>query len=172
MEKFLEFNGTRISVLSSNGTWYIAIKPICEALKVDYIEQFKNLKSDEILNQLLCERTTVAADGKMRNMACLPERYVYGWLFSIRSDSQDLKAYRLKCYDILYAHFHGAMTARVDTLQQRSEVDSQIVALRQKIDESPYAMEIQELKRKKAEISARLKKIDRDLLAGQLTLDL
>ena len=60
--KFLEFKGKNIVYLSVNGTYWIAIKPVCEALKVDYIAQFKNLKEDEILRPLLivaCEESFI-----------------------------------------------------------------------------------------------------------------
>ena len=73
----------------ADGSWYVAVKPICEALNVDYTEQFKNLKEDEILSQLLCKHTTVAADNKQREMVCLPEKYIYGWLFSVKSNSPE-----------------------------------------------------------------------------------
>ncbi len=52
LEKFLEFNGKRISVLLADGSWWVAIKPICEALKVDYEGQRKNIQDDEILRLL------------------------------------------------------------------------------------------------------------------------
>lgn len=136
LSHFLEFKGKRLSVLSTDGQWWVAIKPICEALDVDYIEQFKGLKSDDIFGQLLCEHTTVAADGKARKMTCLPERYIYGWLLGIRSNSSALRDYKLKCYDILYNHFHGTLTGRITTLGERSEIDLRILELEEKLKES------------------------------------
>ena len=52
IEKFLEFNGKRISVLCADGTWWVAIRPICDALEVNYNRQFQNIKEDDILGQL------------------------------------------------------------------------------------------------------------------------
>jgi len=40
--KFLEFKGKNIVYLSANGRYWIAIKPVCEVLCVDYIRQYKN----------------------------------------------------------------------------------------------------------------------------------
>ena len=48
-EKFLEFNGKNIIFININGSYWIALKPICEALEVDYIRCFKNAKNDPIL---------------------------------------------------------------------------------------------------------------------------
>ena len=79
IDNFLLFDGKKISMLLEDGQWWIAIKPICQVLKVDYIRQFKNLKSDEDYNELLSEQTMVGADGKLRKMTCLPERYTYAY---------------------------------------------------------------------------------------------
>lgn len=176
LEKFLEFNGKRISILLADGSWWVAVKPICEALNVDYISQFKNLQSDEILSQLLSEQTTVAADFKLRSMVCLPEKYVYGWLFSIRSESLDLKAYKLKCYDILFAHFHGALTGRISALNKKTETELEILDLQEKLDaqllDSEEYKRIQELKKVQKGITKTLKELDVDLIQGQLSLNL
>lgn len=110
IEKFLEFNGKRISILLADGSWWVAIRPICEVLNVDYHAQYKNLKEDEILCRVLSKQTTHDTTKRLQEMICLPEKYVYGWLFSLRSDSIELKSYKMKCYDVLYNHFHGALT--------------------------------------------------------------
>ena len=68
VSRFLEFEGKRIDVLLADGTWHIAVRPICEVLNVDYHRQYKNLQDDEILGQLLSKQTTVGADGRMREM--------------------------------------------------------------------------------------------------------
>jgi len=48
-KKFLEFNGTNINFLAKDGIYWIAVKPICRVLNVNYDRQYKNLKSDKIL---------------------------------------------------------------------------------------------------------------------------
>lgn len=48
-EKFLEFNGKKIIFLSVDGTYWIALKPILEALNMDADRSIKNLKNDPIL---------------------------------------------------------------------------------------------------------------------------
>lgn len=176
LEKFLDFDGRRISVLNAaDGEWYVAIKPICEVLNVDYIRQFKNLKEDEILGQLLSEQTTVAADGKVRNMTCLPEKFIYGWLFSIRSESEDLKKYKLKCYEVLYGFFHGTMKRRTAALKTKTDMDLEILTLKEQLDEklaeSEEYIRIQELKRAKKQVAQTLRELDEDLIRGQFAMD-
>lgn len=174
LEKFLEFNGKRISILLADGTWYVAVKPICEALGVNYKRQHETISNDEILGELSTVQGIVAADGKLREMFCLPEKYVYGWLFSIRSESPDLKTYKLKCYDILYSHFHGALTGRMNALNQKSETELEILDLQEKLDakllETEEYKRIQELKKKQKFIVKNLKEMDIDLQQGQLTI--
>jgi hypothetical protein len=168
------FNGRKISTLLKDGEWYIAIKPICESLEVDYITQFKKAKEDEILGQLLSEHTMVAGDGRMRKMSCLPERYVYGWLFSIRSESEKLLEYKRVCYDLLYNHFHGALTGRGQIIAERSAIDIEIESLQKKLIESPDYQRMEELKNKKSmlgkELNKQVKTYDLNLTSVQGTL--
>lgn len=168
------FNGRRISMVATDGQWYVAIKPICEGLDVDYIQQFKNLKDDGILGQLLCEHTMVAADGKLRKMTCLPEKFIYGWLFSIRSDSPKLIEYKRVCYELMYDHFHGALTGRIGIIAERSALDLQIEDLERKLTESEDYQQIQELKKRKTqlgkELTRQVRTYDNNLVAVQTSL--
>lgn len=176
LEKFLEFNGKRISILLADGTWWIAIKPICEVLNVDYEKQRERISRHHILSQLPTKQGVVAADNKLREMLCLPEQYIYGWIFSINSDSPDLLEYQQKCYDILYNHFHGAMTGRVTTLNEKSETELKIIELQERLDakllETDEYKEMQELKNKSKQINKKLKDLDVELVQGQLSLNL
>jgi prophage antirepressor-like protein len=166
----LEFNGKNITVIHNEGKWWVAIKPICDALEVEYTRTFKNLKEDEILGQLLAEQPMVASDGRTREMLCLPEKFIYGWLFSIRSESPALKKYKLVCYDILYNHFHGALTGRIETLTERVDLDMQIIDLQDQLLQSEQFLKIQELKKRKTQLGKRLRELDAELVSGQTTI--
>ena len=176
IEKFLEFNGKRISVLCADGTWWVAIRPICEALGIKYEAQFERLQNHRILGQLFRKQGMVAADNRFREMVCLPEKYVYGWLFSINSEKPELIEYQQTCYDILYNHFHGTMTGRMNALSQKTETELEIIDLEEKLKtkllESEEYNRIQELKKKHKSIAKTLKDLDVELLAGQLSLKL
>ncbi len=168
LEKFLEFNGKRITIISADGTWWIALKPVCEALGVDYEAQRKSIQSDAILSELPSEQTVVAGDNKVRKMLCLPEKFVYGWLFSIRSDSESLLAYKRKCYEVLFDHFHGALTARMTILTEQDTIALKILALEESLMETEQYREIQELKARRGQTTKELKKLDLELKSGQL----
>jgi exonuclease VII small subunit len=105
-----KINNTAI-MLVENGSKMIPIKPICEALGVDYPTQFQKIKDDQILSSTIGLSPTVGADGKQREMACIPLKYVFGWLFTINPKNvapeaqESVLRYRMECYEALFSHF-------------------------------------------------------------------
>ena len=55
-EKFLQFNGRNIYFVAVNGQYYIAYKPICEALNIEANRCYKNLKKHKILGKIYAFR--------------------------------------------------------------------------------------------------------------------
>lgn len=51
--KLLEFKGKNLLFLAKDGIYWIAIKPVCEVLGVEYSRSFKNIKEDPILGPAL-----------------------------------------------------------------------------------------------------------------------
>lgn len=98
-------------VAGNDASKLVPIKPICEALGIDFDSQRKKLKDDEDLNSTTVLSTVVAADGKEREMLCLPLEFVFGWLFTInpknvKPEAQEaVRSYRMQCYRALYKHF-------------------------------------------------------------------
>jgi len=86
----------------------VAVKPICDALGIDYSTQVQRLKSDPILSSVMGLSPTTGADGKQYEMITIPFKFVFGWLFRI--DSRNVKEesresvlkYQLHCYNALY----------------------------------------------------------------------
>lgn len=98
-----------------NGEKLVPVKPICEALNIDYSGQSQRLKEDPILSSVMGLSPTTGKDGKTYEMQCLPVKYVFGWLFRI--DSRNVKEeareallkYQMQCYDVLYDYFTAYM---------------------------------------------------------------
>lgn len=116
-------------VSTSDEQKLVPIKPICEALGIDDKSQRNRIDRDEILSSTGVMTTLVAADGKEREMFCLPLEYIFGWLFSIDHErvSEDSKAmvlhYKRECYHALFLHF----TARAQFVEQKQiEIDRQL----------------------------------------------
>jgi len=124
IQKFLQFNGKNIYYLDIEGTYWIALKPICEALEISWKNQHEKISNKEdVFNELSRVQGIVAADKKLRKMVCLPEQYIYGWIFSIQLSNTmsqqtrlNMKFYKKKCCDILYNHFHGTIIKRKQLL--------------------------------------------------------
>ena len=121
------------------------MKPICEALGLEWKWYHKALNADPILAQLSWETMIVAADGKRRKMICLPERYIYGWLFQLKSKNEKLQAFKRHCYDVLFDHFHGVGRGRVEALRDRVLAQREIAELRKALHTDPRFVRIEEL---------------------------
>jgi len=158
--KFLQFNGKTIFFQSFDGEFWIAIKPICEALNVNYNRAFQNLKIDKIFVQLFAIQQMVGGDNKLRNMVCLPEKFIYGWICSLQSDSEELQNYKLECYEVLFNYFHGTITGRKELLKQKVEVDIEMTDVESKLLETPEYKKFQELKKAQTKITKGLKTND------------
>ncbi len=163
-QNFLSFNEKTIYFKEVGNEYWIAIKPICEALNVDYIRAYKNISEDENLSQLLSEQTMVGADNKNRKMVCLPEKYIYGWLFSLRSKSEALKKYQMKCYEVLFNYFNGAIIGRKKLLEKQADTQKKIERVEQELKNNPQYLQLITLKQESEQIKQYLKKIDKQII--------
>ena len=160
--KFLEFKGKNIVYLSVNGTYWIAVKPVCEAIKVDYTQQYKNLRKDEILRPELCVYTIqVPGAAQSRRFVCLPEEFIYGWIFSIRSDSAELMQYKRECYRVLYEHFHGIITRRSVLIKDKADTRHRRRKVEHSLLQNPDYIEMTKLRAQELSIGRKLKDIER-----------
>lgn len=103
-------NNVDITIIR-NGEKRVAVRPICDALGIDFSSQLQRLKRDEILSSTVVTITTVGADKKEREMITIPFKFVFGWLFTIDTSKVKEEAqaavlnYKMSCYDALYNHF-------------------------------------------------------------------
>jgi hypothetical protein len=115
MTEIVKFNGSEILCQREGDNIYVAIRPICDILGIDHSNQIRNLKNDpEFLGSTVVNMTTVGADGREREMTCLPLQFFFGWLAQIDHTKvkEEVKpqviAYKLEVCNILYDHFMGA----------------------------------------------------------------
>lgn len=170
IEKFLEFNGKTLVFLSENGTYWIAIKPVCEAINVQYVRLFKNIKADPILGPALSIQTMQVPGDQARKMSCLPEYLIYGWLFSIKSSSKELLAYKKECYEVLYNYFHSTVTMRKKLFIEKAEIQDERTKLELGLRKDPQFLKLEDLRAREARIGKELKGIDQSELREQLDL--
>lgn len=114
-------NGIEIAaVRDEEHNFFVPVKPICQAIGVQFEAQYHRLSRHYILASVMSTMDTTGADGKTYEMVCLPLEYVYGWLFTIdanlvaEANRENVKRYQLECYQALYTHFAGSLRRRVE----------------------------------------------------------
>ena len=115
-----------VDIIATTEEQMVPIKPICEALGVNYTTQIEKLKKHPIYGSVVPLRGITAADGKTYQTSCMPLRYISGWILSIHPDNvkeevrEHLIEYQLKCNDVLYDYFFG--TYKRTNEQNRMEI--------------------------------------------------
>lgn len=111
------------AVKNENGQLYVPVKPICTALGVDFKTQYRKIEEDKCFSSTMVIMPTVGADGKNREMVCLPVKHICGWLYSINPGKvapeveDKIIAYREEVNDILTFHFLGGSIRHIETNQ-------------------------------------------------------
>jgi len=143
--KFLALLGHQVPYLhGSDGTNLLLIRPLCEAFGVDADRQIRELKADELFGPGVSEQTTqVPGDAQRRAYTCLPERFVYGWLASIKATNTmqattkaNLNAYKLEAYEVLFQHFNGKVAQAQKEVTQKASNAAEIARLKKQIEEN------------------------------------
>ena len=104
-------NGITLQVVQNEREQLVAVKPVCEILGVNYTTQVEKLKAHPIFGSTIPLRGTVGADGKAREMLCIPLQFFPGWLFSINPENvkeearENLIKYQLECNKVLFDYF-------------------------------------------------------------------
>lgn len=113
------FRNTTLTLIDHNGEPYVAMRPLTEAMGMDWKSQFdKILRAGSRFVSTVVVITTVAEDGKQRKMICLPLRKLTGWLMTIspnkvRADLRErIQAYQAECDDALWKYWTQGHASR------------------------------------------------------------
>lgn len=137
-ETITRVNGVEITTVEKDGAVFVPVKPVCEALTLDFSAQLKAIKRHRILNSVVVIMTTTGSDGKQYEMACLPLKYVYGWLFNIElnmiaEEKRDaVERYQRECYEVLYDHFQ----TRIRMVSELAEEEASLLRWKLKAKQS------------------------------------
>lgn len=132
--KTISFNGVEIIIAHKDGKDYLPIKPICDAIGIDAKAQRDKIQDDEFLKPTGVIIPSVGADGKGRDMFCLPVKYVYGWLATINPGKvapevrEKVVEYRRECYEVLYEHFHYSLDRQLKANEEEIALLKEIAA--------------------------------------------
>jgi hypothetical protein len=128
----IPFNGDEIMAITKDGKKFVVPKQICENLGLDWSAQRQKIERDSVLSSTMVMITTVAKDGKNREMSVLPLEYLNGWLFGI-DDTRVKEAIRAKiidykkqCYIVLYEYFNKGASIDVNRLEEDIELQDYI----------------------------------------------
>lgn len=106
-----KINDVEIQVVNDKENILVPVRPICEALGVNFQSQRNKLNEDEFLSSVVVLSATTGADGKSYEMVCLPFEFIFGWLFTINPKNVKEEAreavmqYRVECYRALFSYF-------------------------------------------------------------------
>ncbi|PYE38639.1 phage antirepressor N-terminal domain-containing protein [Psychrobacter fozii] len=107
----VSFYDDELVVINHNGEPYVPIKPIVENMGLDWKDQNRKVKAR--FESTVTILTTVAEDGKSREMICLPLRKLSGWLMTIspnkaKNEVEDkIIRYQNECDDVLWQYWAG-----------------------------------------------------------------
>lgn len=100
---------------------YVPIKPISDALGLDWSAQYRRIQRDDELSEVseLIAITAIKSRRGQPQTLALPLEFLAGWLFGVRTSRVDeklrekIRRYKLECYRVLNEHFQGeALTRR------------------------------------------------------------
>jgi hypothetical protein len=109
----IDFYGDLLTVGIAEETAYVALRPITDFLGLAWAPQYQRLQRDEILAEETRLVVMAGADGKQREMFCLPIMFLPGWLFGISASrvKPELKEkvirYQRECFQILWQAFQS-----------------------------------------------------------------
>lgn len=125
------YEDTLIVQLGEDGEIYVAVRPIVEALGLNWSGQLQRIKRDAVLNKHLKTLSVVVThtegrDAQHGQVVCLPKQYISGFLFGIsagRIKDPDLQAkviqFQEEAHLFLDAAFTGDAESAMEAMRQK-----------------------------------------------------
>lgn len=115
----VNFRGDQLYGFENDDGVFVALKPIVDAMGINWEGQRQRVQRDPILSEGTCVMQVPFNGSKGQEVTCLKFDLVNGWLFTI--DSSRIKddavrekviLYQRECYGVLFKHFYkGARPA-------------------------------------------------------------
>jgi len=103
----IRFYEETLIITSVDATGYVALRPIVEALGLDWNAQYRQIQRHEIFSTKARSFLMPDANGRQRKMLFLPIDFLSGWLFRINPDKvrpellDKFIRYRKECFTFL-----------------------------------------------------------------------
>ena len=124
--KTISFNNQSLITVEQNGNHYVAMKPICENIGIQWESQYNRIRRDDVLNSVIFIMNMTGSDRKNYQMICLPIEYLNGWLFGIDINRckpeirNTLIKYKKECYQALHDYWFNGKAERKTTVDDRT----------------------------------------------------
>lgn len=119
ISKVVKFNNQQLSVFLYQEKPYVAMKPICENIGLQWEAQLRRIKRNHVLSKGMTIMD-IPSNGGVQQFVCLPLGLLNGWLMGVdiskvKSEIKDiLMKYQLECYDVLYKYFMPKPAKQID----------------------------------------------------------
>ena len=118
------FYGQNLVAVEKNGRIYVAMKPIVEAIGLEWNKQLELIKRDSVLSEGMTVMG-IPSSGGVQKSICIPLEDLNGWLFKVPASRyvgerrKTIELYQRECYRALYDYWHrgGAVNPRLDEAQ-------------------------------------------------------
>jgi hypothetical protein len=114
LTKSLTFEGAELMLVDVDENPHVPMRPIVEALELDWSRQLQSIKADPVLSTTVGITPMVAHDGRSREMLTLPLDMLNGWLFRINAKRyrgerrERIMKYQRRCYRVLHDYWQGS----------------------------------------------------------------
>ena len=109
----INFHDDTLFAVERDDGVYVAAKPVCDALGLNWKSQYNRMCRDAILSEGMVIMTMPSVGGAQETV-CLKLETVNGWLFTIDENRvkdedtrQKVLRYKRECYQVLFDHFYG-----------------------------------------------------------------
>lgn len=168
--EFLQFEGQEVLFTFKNGEFYIAIKPLCIALGVNYKHQNTILNKDVIFKAESRNFGIQVPDDQIRKFVCLPEYLIYAWLLQVNSSDEKLIEYKRECQKALHDYFRGSILNRDSLESEKAKTIVEIRTYENKLATNKDFIKLKEFTDKLNKIKYALSKQDRNNLDDKINL--
>ncbi len=138
--ELVPFDGHQIGTIRQDNTVFIVMKPIAEALGLNWASQHKRIRGHPVLSKGIVV-TTIPSLGGEQDSVTLSLEYFHGWLVTLHPDrAQDATTreliirYQERAFRVLFDHFHGAaQLPAAMPIQSRIAIQNQVLRLTAKL---------------------------------------
>jgi len=135
----IDFYGDLLTVALVGDRGYVAVRPVTDFLGLEWGSQRLRIQRDDVLAEEAKLISVTSADGRKRDMICLPLEFFHGWLFGVDTHRakpelrEKLTRYRRECFLLLSQAFQSRAIApaETDVIPQLVETQTRVTNLEQ-----------------------------------------